>query len=51
MNCLRDKKSLRFLSCTMARLKALSGNCLLFNKKTAKAIAIIVEILYNLLID
>lgn len=30
----RDKKSLRFLSCTMARLKALSGNCLLFNKKT-----------------
>nr|DAP92792.1 MAG TPA: hypothetical protein [Caudoviricetes sp.] len=35
MNCLRDKKSLRFLSCTMARLKALSGNCLLFNKKTA----------------
>ena len=23
MNCLRDKKRLRFLSCTMARLKAL----------------------------
>lgn len=43
MNCLRDKKSLRFLSCTMARLKALSGNCLLFNKKQPKLLQLLLK--------
>lgn len=43
MNCLRDKKSLQFLSCTMARLKACREIVFYLTKKQPKLLQLLLK--------